>query len=94
MNERAKKRLRRVLLLLAGIPVLLFILYGCRSICTSAPKPLLVKERAVTALAPLTDETRKKDCIAIIPENMKYLPDHCLFSGTCLLFSRHRPSRP
>ena len=54
MTGRAKNRLRRVLMLSAGIPLLLFILYGCRSICITAPKPLPVKARPVTAPAPLT----------------------------------------
>ncbi|MBO4647186.1 MAG: hypothetical protein J5806_03415 [Lentisphaeria bacterium] len=47
------KRLRRVLLLLVCFPLLLFILYGCRSIFIKAPKPLEVKETE-TVLRPLT----------------------------------------
>ena len=54
MTGRAKKRLRCVLMLSAGIPLLLFILYGCRSICITAPEPLPVKARPVTARVPLT----------------------------------------
>ena len=50
------KRLRRTLILLLCIPLLLFILYGCRRIFHEAPKPLPVKESAKTAPRPLTED--------------------------------------
>ena len=51
--RRRKNRLRRALKLLIGVPLLLLILYGCRSIFIKTPKPLPAKETE-TASRPLT----------------------------------------
>ncbi len=51
--QHRESTLRRTLKLLICFPLLLFILYGCRSIFIKMPKPLPVKETE-TILRPLT----------------------------------------
>ena len=52
---RRCNRLRLILKLLIGLPLLLFILYGCRSIFLKAPEPLPLPVKVTeTALRPLT----------------------------------------
>lgn len=53
-QPRRVSRLRRVLMLLAVIPLFLFVMYGCRSICCRAPEPLPSQTKVSSVPAPLT----------------------------------------
>ena len=55
-TPRRRTGLRVALKVLLCVPLLLFILYGCRQIFLEAPRPLPVKKRPADAPKPLTEE--------------------------------------